>query len=77
MLFCVSRRKEKIIHKKKQKYNADKLRDLEHLRSRCRMFSEGRTNVYDDDRSGCPSLVIADLLDQVNEKIQENRPCSQ
>jgi hypothetical protein len=39
----------------------------------CRMFSEGRMNVHDDDRSGRPSLVIADLLDQVNDKIQENR----
>jgi transposase len=37
------------------------------------MFSEGRTNVHDDDRSGRPSLVTADLLDQVNEKIRENR----
>jgi transposase len=47
------------------------------VRRWCRMFSEGRTNVYDDDRSGRPSLVTADLLDQVNEKIQENRPCTQ
>jgi hypothetical protein len=39
----------------------------------CMMFSEGRTNVHDDDRSGRPSLVTADLLDQVNEKIRENR----
>jgi hypothetical protein len=37
------------------------------------MFSEGRTNVHDDDRSGHPSLVTADLLDQANEKIRENR----
>jgi transposase len=37
------------------------------------MFSEGRTNVHDNDRSGRPSLVTADLLDQVNEKIRENR----
>jgi transposase len=37
------------------------------------MFSEGRTNVHDEDRSGRPSLVTADLLDQVNEKIRENR----
>jgi histone-lysine N-methyltransferase SETMAR len=37
------------------------------------MLSEGRTNVHYDDRSGCPSLVTADLLDQVNEKIRENR----
>jgi transposase len=39
----------------------------------CKMFREGRTNVRDDGRSGRPSLVIARLLDQVNEKIQENK----
>jgi hypothetical protein len=43
------------------------------LRRWCRMFSEGRTNVHDDDRSGRPSLVTADLLDQVSEKILKNR----
>jgi hypothetical protein len=37
------------------------------------MFSEGRTNVHDDDRSGLPSLVTADLLNQTDEKIRENR----
>jgi transposase len=39
------------------------------VRRWCRMFSEGRTNVHDDDRSGRPSIVTADLLDQVNEKM--------
>jgi hypothetical protein len=43
------------------------------VRRRCRMFSEGRTNVHDGDRNGRPSLVTADLLDQVNEKIRENK----
>jgi hypothetical protein len=43
------------------------------VRRWCRMFSEGRTNVHDDDRSGRPSLVTVNLLDQVNEKIRENR----
>jgi histone-lysine N-methyltransferase SETMAR len=43
------------------------------VRRWCRMFSEGRTNVHNDDRSGRPSLVTANLLDQVNEKILENR----
>jgi hypothetical protein len=43
------------------------------VRRCCRMFSEGRTNVHDDDRSVRPFLVTADLLDQVNEKIRENR----
>jgi hypothetical protein len=41
------------------------------------MFSEGRTNVHDDDRSGRQSLATADLLDQVNENIRENRSCTQ
>jgi hypothetical protein len=39
------------------------------VRRWCRMFSEGRTNVHDDDQSDRPSLVTSDLLDQVNEKI--------
>jgi transposase len=43
------------------------------VRRWCRMFSEGWTNFLDDDRSGCPSLVTADLLHQVNKKIPENR----
>jgi transposase len=43
------------------------------VRRWCRMFSEGRMNVHDVDRSGHPSLLTADLLNQVNEKIRENR----
>jgi transposase len=43
------------------------------VRRWCRRFSEGRTNVHDDARSGRPSLVTADLLDQVNEKFRGNR----
>jgi hypothetical protein len=39
------------------------------VRRWCRMFSERRMNVHDDDQSGCPSLVTASLLDQVNQKI--------
>jgi hypothetical protein len=40
------------------------------VRRWCRMFSEGRTNVHDYNRSGRPSFVTADLLDQVNENIR-------
>jgi hypothetical protein len=43
------------------------------VRRWCRIFRAGRTNVHNDDRSGLPSLVTADMLDQVNEKIRENR----
>jgi hypothetical protein len=39
----------------------------------CTTFSEGRTNVHDDYRNGRPSLVTANLLDQVNENIRGNR----
>jgi hypothetical protein len=46
------------------------------VRRRRRMFSEGRMNVHDDDRSDRPSLVTVDLLDQANEKIPENRRCT-
>jgi hypothetical protein len=42
----------------------------EMVRRWCRTFSEGRMNVH--DQCGCPSLVTVNLLDQVNEKIQEN-----
>jgi hypothetical protein len=50
----------------------EKMLSEEMLRRWCRMFSEGRTHVHDDDRRGRPSLVTADLLDQVNEKIGGN-----
>jgi hypothetical protein len=40
------------------------------VRRWCGILSEGRTNVHDNDRSGRPSLVIADLLGHVNEKIR-------
>jgi hypothetical protein len=43
------------------------------VRRWCRMFSEGKMNVHNDDWSGRPSLVTADLFDEVNEKIRENR----
>jgi hypothetical protein len=37
-----------------------------------RHFIEGRENVYDDPRSGRPSVVNDDLVCAVEEKIQEN-----
>jgi transposase len=43
------------------------------VRRWCGMFSEVRMNVHDDDRSGRPSLVTADLPLQIKEKIRENK----
>jgi len=38
-----------------------------------RMFNEGRENVHDEARSGCPSLVNDDLVRKVNERVRDDR----
>ena len=38
-----------------------------------RMFNEGRKNVNDEARSGHPSLVNADLMRKVNERVHDDR----
>ena len=42
------------------------------IRKWVRMFNEGRKNVYDDARSGHPSLVNADLVRKVNEGVRDD-----
>ena len=37
------------------------------------MFNEGRENVYDEARSGCPSLVSDDLVLKANESVRDDR----
>ena len=37
------------------------------------MFNEGRENVHDEARSGRPSLVNADLVRKVNERVRDDR----
>lgn len=43
------------------------------VRRWCREFSEGRTNVHDEDRSGRPSLLTNELVELVNQKVREIR----
>ena len=43
------------------------------VRKRVRMFNEGRENVYDEARSGRPSLVNDDLVRKVNERVRDDR----
>jgi len=43
------------------------------VRKWVRMFSEGRENVYDEARSGRPSLVHDDLVHKVNERVHDDR----
>jgi len=39
----------------------------------CREFSEGRTDVHDEQRSGRPSLISDDLLQEIEVEIRANR----
>ena len=39
----------------------------------CREFSEGRTDVYDEQRSGKPSLISDDLLQEIEGEVSTNR----
>ena len=43
------------------------------VRKWVRMFNEGRENVHDEARSGRPSLVNADLVRKVNERVRDDR----
>jgi len=43
------------------------------VRRWCRQFESGRDNVHDDKRSGRPSIVTPDLVQQMEVKIRENR----
>jgi hypothetical protein len=42
------------------------------MQQRVRQFKNGQTNVRDEDRSGCPSIMNDDLVDKGNNKIGEN-----
>jgi transposase len=39
----------------------------------CREFSAGRTDVHDEQRSGRPSSISDDLLQEIEEEIRANR----
>jgi len=43
------------------------------VRKWVRMFIEGRENVHNEARSGCPSLVNDDLVRKVNERVRDDR----
>ncbi|GBN85481.1 hypothetical protein AVEN_96752-1 [Araneus ventricosus] len=37
-----------------------------------RMFNQGRENVHDEERSGCPSLITEELVRCIDEKVRTN-----
>jgi len=43
------------------------------VRKWVRMFNEGRENVHDEARSGCPSLVNDDLVRKFNGRVRDDR----
>ena len=43
------------------------------VRKWVRMFNEGRENLDDEARSGCPSLVNDDLVRKVNERVRDDK----
>jgi len=43
------------------------------VRKWVRMFDEGRENVYDEARSGRPSLMNDDFVRKVNERMRDDR----
>jgi transposase len=47
------------------------------VRKCVRMFNEGRENLHDEARSGCPSLVNDDLVRKVNERVPNFCPKAQ
>ena len=45
----------------------------QHITKWCREFSKGRTDVYDEQMSGRPSLISDDLLQEIEGEIRANR----
>ncbi|GFX64606.1 uncharacterized protein TNCV_1671421 [Trichonephila clavipes] len=43
------------------------------VRKWVKKFKDERTNVYDEERSGRPSVITDDLMQPVETKIRENR----
>ncbi|XP_023215930.1 histone-lysine N-methyltransferase SETMAR-like [Centruroides sculpturatus] len=43
------------------------------VRKWVRAFSNGRTNIHDEERSGRPSVIIDDLIEKVDCRVKENR----
>ena len=46
------------------------------VRKWVQMFNEVRESVYDEGRSGRPSLVNDDFLRTVNERVRDDRRCT-
>jgi transposase len=47
--------------------------NMQNVTKWCREFSEGRTDVHDEQRSGRPSLISYKLLQEIEGEIRGNR----
>ena len=50
-----------------------KVMNLQNVTKWCSEFSEGRTDVHDEQRSGRPSLISYDFLNETEGEIRANR----
>ena len=51
----------------------DNIMNRQNVTKWCCEFSEGRTDVHDEQRSGRPSLISDGLLQEIEGEIRENR----
>jgi hypothetical protein len=60
------------IHKQLGAVDGD-IMNLQNVTKWCREFSEGKTDVHDEQMSGRPSLISDDLLQKTEGEIRANR----
>ena len=61
------------IHRRLLAVNGEHVTNAASVRKRCTMFTNGRTDVHDAERSGRPSVITDALKQKVNRIIRENR----
>ena len=61
------------IHKEKIVAVYGNVMNRQNVTKWCREFSKGRTDVHDEQRSGRPSLISDDLLQEIEGEIRANR----
>ncbi|KAJ4448812.1 hypothetical protein ANN_00203 [Periplaneta americana] len=64
------------IYRQLKEVYGDTVMNERNVRKWCEMFNNGRTNVHDETRPGCPSLITEDLKTKVNDRILQDRRTS-
>ncbi|KAJ4432569.1 hypothetical protein ANN_21192 [Periplaneta americana] len=64
------------IYRQLKEVYGDTVMNERNVRKWCEMFNNGRTNVHDETRPGCPSLITEDLKTKVYDRILQDRRTS-